>query len=60
MRVFFASLKSSAPTLPVRNSASVFSLKKSGPARRNTKATPGLMPFAIKAAAMGVDALAQI
>jgi hypothetical protein len=31
-----------------------------GPARRKTKAAPGLAPFRIKAAAIGVEAVAQI
>jgi hypothetical protein len=31
-----------------------------GPASRNTKAAPGLTPFKIKAAAMGVEAVAQM
>jgi hypothetical protein len=31
-----------------------------GPARRKTRAAPGLAPFRIKAAAIGVEAVAQI
>lgn len=31
-----------------------------GPANRNTKAAPGLTPLRIRAAAMGVEALAQM
>ena len=31
-----------------------------GPANRNTRAAPGLTPFRIRAAAMGVEAVAQI
>lgn len=31
-----------------------------GPARRKTNAAPGLTPFKIRAAAIGVEAVAQI
>ena len=31
-----------------------------GPAKRNTRAAPGLTPFKIRAAAIGVEAVAQI
>ena len=46
------------PRTPVRTVKDAMFV--AGPAKRNTRAAPGLTPFKIRAAAIGVEAVAQI